>query len=391
MKIDCVSRENAIAPAAMKLSFKFIVLSGFLLFTAVSLESQAQSASCHDRLHVIHPEWREIDLQYVCSARHTRNPDASIKFTDCLVSASRVSGDGEAIIDGCFYADQTLPTPGQGSLSYFGYYGSDMDNVGTGNYMNEIKNHANVAWIRGVDIASKVRQAQSLGMKSVIEMSDRFYTENMDLKPNYAAEWATLANQLLPYASSIVAFYPLDEPYLYSYRGNVSYSSMKSQLEQFGALIKRSFPNSALALTFTTNELSSYASMNGLIPKNYDWFGFDCYGAWDNCRGHSIPWYLQKVKASLGPNQRTFLIGDANIAVYGGGAPSADEQAALLSRAQNYVQLAESDPSVVAMFPFIWQSFDERGSHFWGARELPRVKAFYEQAGRTLRGLSPTP
>lgn len=40
-----------------------------------------------------------------------------------------------------------LPQPT--SINYFGYYGSAMSGVGTGNYINEVKGFSNTIWIRG--------------------------------------------------------------------------------------------------------------------------------------------------------------------------------------------------------------------------------------------------
>src|SRR5215212_2765652 len=51
-------------------------------------------------------------------------------------------------------------------IKFFGYFASAMDGVGGGDYINDISDHSNIAWIGG-NISSKVSKAARNGMKSI--------------------------------------------------------------------------------------------------------------------------------------------------------------------------------------------------------------------------------
>ena len=99
------------------------------------------------------------------------------------------------------------------------------------------------------------------------------------------------------FISDIAAFYPIDEPNVVA---RVKYSikhpngpaptpeellpyeeKIAADLELVGAAIKRSFPDIPIAVIFG-------ATNRPIIPKNFDWVGFDCYGYFGNCGGLSI-------------------------------------------------------------------------------------------------------
>ena len=57
--------------------------------------------SCTEQLRRIHPELRNEDLNYVCSARSTIRVDSNPRFTQCVIYQAQYSNDGEFIINSC--------------------------------------------------------------------------------------------------------------------------------------------------------------------------------------------------------------------------------------------------------------------------------------------------
>jgi hypothetical protein len=110
-------------------------------------------------------------------------------------------------------------------------------------------------------------------------------------------------------------------------------------------------------------------------PDGFDWFSFDCYGDFDNCDGHSIPAYLAHLKSTLLPGQHLFLVPDASSGPYN----QWPDAATLIDRAYRYRDLAEAEPLVVALFPFLW-----RASEMGGAATMPELAETWRPIGRCI-------
>jgi hypothetical protein len=218
-------------------------------------------------------------------------------------------------------------------------------------------------------------------MGAVLNVSTVFFDlSDFTLQPNYQANWNSYADAVQPFAPNIVAFYPLDEPFLQ----NRPRDELKHDLETVISLIKQRFPTKAVAVIFGYPTVSD--TSNFVIPVGYDWVGFDCYpqtsGTFDDCFGHSIPWYVNTIKSRLNPNQRMIMVPEG--VYFGTAPPSSSFQNELVDRADRFFTLAQSDPSFVGLFTFIYQSQQTQTEHWFGTRDMPVVKTKYRQIGQDI-------
>ncbi len=260
----------------------------------------------------------------------------------------------------------------------FGYCAGAVAHMGKGNYIEEIADHNNTAWVRGPadmdhpDVYDKMAQAKRHGMKLLIDISAVLFSDQFRLLPDYQARWDTYAERVRPYIDNVAAFYPLDEPYLWSKRGYLTEKEMKAQLDLIGPMIHKTFPAAKVAMVFTARDL--YQKNPDIFPISFDWFGFDCFGSWNNCQGNPIPFYFDRIKAQLKRDQKIILIPDATIMHYDSAPVSEIEQKQLIDRLDQYWDMAKKDPIVVGFYPFLFQSYIEEGyKYFNGVETMPLV------------------
>lgn len=277
----------------------------------------------------------------------------------------------------------------RGGLQYYGYFGSAQSGVSNGNYTAEISDHSNVTWIWGDSAGhdALLTDAHNRGMGAVLDVSSVFFDQTYwTLLPNYQTNWDNYAAAIAGNIGSVVAFFPLDEPFT---RGRPR-DEMKLNLETISTTIKATFPGKPVAVIFAPTTVGDTA--NFVIPRGYDWVGFNCYpktgGSFDNCDGHSIPWYVDTIKNKLTANQRMIMVpegvyfGDVALSVARG------FQSELIDRADRFHTLAQSDPLFVGLFTFIYQSQQEGDYQWWGTRDLPLVRAKYYEIGQSI--INPT-
>lgn len=244
-------------------------------------------------------------------------------------------------------ASKSSPNP-MGHIQYFGYYGSAMN--GLDDATEATSDHANLTWIAYGDVnyvVSKLKEAQWLGMKAIVDLQLTFFDGNGNLLPNFQQNWQQMAEALAPYEGSIAAFYPMDEPYGNARDQKVAIKTRLQQLNIVGATLKSTFPAIPLAVIFDITSLKKKDPL-----PNFDWFGVDCYKNFNNCGGYSMGSYYFSLAARLHYGQNLIVV------PWAFSAPDypTDEEA-LLDQAKNYYNLAQRFPTVIAVVPFIYQSF----------------------------------
>ena len=278
-------------------------------------------------------------------------------------------------------------------LQYFGYFGSAGQGDGKGNYISEVKDHSNVVWIWGTDDVEKLKQAHDAGLSVVLDVNRIFFDDKtLFLKSNYQRYWDEYAQQIRPYISSIIAFSPIDEPYCQGRHHQIISTQMEEQLRLVGATVKASFPWISLALILTSSDVEDLWGEfpAHLIPANYDWVGFDCYGSWGHCFGHSIPWYLKIVKRHLLSHQSLFLIPEGAIPKPKTDAVSESKQNEIAERADQYFQLALQETRVIGLFPWQFQDADDTDyitghiNQYIGSGSMPIVLDRFKTIGKAI-------
>jgi hypothetical protein len=287
------------------------------------------------------------------------------------------------------------------SIKYFGYYASAMTGVGSpsGNYIASTANHANLVWIAGVstaDTIQKLSEAQAYGKKAVVVVNRQFFDNGRTfiLFAEQSRRWTEFSSAVRPYASSIAAFYPLDEPYLLVNQMQVDPDYMYQYLSSIADFIHGTYPGKPVAV------IQSYAEIvAGYVPPaNFDWYGIDCYGSWNSCGDsvygyHSIPWYYSVLKGWLPTDKKFILVPDSNLPreAYAGTWVEAD----ITFRASQYARYAVVTPGIVAVIPFTYQSFCDYPNPddpydffdplakgcFRGASDMPSVLDYYKWLG----------
>lgn len=300
--------------------------------------------------------------------------------------------------------------------SYFGYFGNAMYERGTGDYINAIKDHANLSWIddgfcgtpscgcvlapgdppqNGASwLTTKLAETQAAGMKAEVAVVNVFFptavsggfhyadvTARFDPDPTIndairRQRWNAFKCQIAPYLSSIVAFSLADEP------PNWTLPDLEAIARDY---LKADYPAVHRNILFSALQMEEG---NFFLPPDLDWVGYDCYpGTFEQCypdpRYQSVPYYLQVLKRAMRavtPRPQIVLVPQAwQTSTF---AASPNTQFDTLRRAEREIEMAETDPDVAVVMPFLWQ--DVPAGALYGAENLPAVRAFYKKVGQHL-------
>lgn len=287
--------------------------------------------------------------------------------------------------------------------TFFGYYADSF--TWLTNVTPEVSNHVNVSWVSS-DLAGmggllvNLQQARTLGVRAALAVPvDLFFTTDLELTSDYQGRWNEFADQIRPYIDGVAFMYPIDEPYSQAKTLGIPPATMMARLQTIGTLMKATFPSVPLAFSFSAIDFdtqdSAFADIANPLPPEYDFFGFDCYGAWEACGEasfrsvHPIPWYVSQLKERMRSDQRLFLFADAFVVESIPPDPALDAEQARLRkwRAEQYRQLALSDTAIVGLFPFLYQDdYDEGDKRFLGVKHWPDLQERYRLLGQFITG-----
>lgn len=293
-------------------------------------------------------------------------------------------------------ADQQLLARLAGHVRYFGFYADGFEIPTSGHtaasIIAESRGFTNTVWVSTSNLSwlGNVALAVSQHQMVILDVGYWFLPDGHLLDaPTYTANWKRGTAQLAPYLSSIVAFYPMDEPYTSADMNTPAAVTRRHDLETVNHLLKQTYPNIPLAVIFSAPSISPTLQ----IPRGYDWVGMDCYGNWESCgfNHRSMLWNLRTLEALLTPAQRFLLIPDASL--LNTPHPSPSDLAQIADRIGHYTVYAANDPKVIGIFPFLLQSFTEGAARWTGARDMPPVLTRDKVIGNAiLHGPSdPTP
>lgn len=279
---------------------------------------------------------------------------------------------------------------GADHLQYFGFYANAIN--GLPDVTAEIAPFSNISWIAGdAGDITKIVEAKSLGLKVIYGVQNVFLngdyallTNKLD-NANYLDKWNAVARDLQPFVSdgTIVAFYPLDEPYNLPKRNGRSIREVRDMLETIAATIKGTFPQVNLAVTFGRGLESATVP----LPRNFDWFGFDAYDCWDSCppSNLSAPELLDRLQSLLpSHNSKLFLVPDTWKST--AGAPNSTQVSNMITLFNKFLNLAQNRNRVIGIFNFIYQdTYDKKGHVFPGAGSIPALKQRLIKVGTKIK------
>jgi hypothetical protein len=249
-------------------------------------------------------------------------------------------------------------------VEWFGYY------AGAG-FLPELAGYSNLSWGTG---SAHLSAARAAGLHAVVDVGAVFRLTDPTPPPasDVSAKWTALADQLRPDLAALAALYPVDEPYLYGELNGVAPAEMQRRLEEAAVLIRSTpgFEQVRLATIFSDRCLELMEAGQAGMPAGVDWVGWDHYAAETDTSEDRMRTFM----SFLRPDQRLVVLPDA--------ALPHDEKYpfALERRVSFWLEWIETHPQVVAVTPFIYQSV----TGFTGARELPGIRARYEQIGSCI-------
>jgi len=296
---------------------------------------------------------------------------------------------------------------------YFGYFASGLRRFGfpsdgcqAGDYTPCVDDHANIVHIAAgdetdpnycdpsgpkfCDTKFMLGEARDRGMGAVLDVGVAAVGNcNADgtLGPGWQTWWNSFKEEVVtPYQSTIVSFYIWDEP---GQRGvDVDLLPNLQCIGTVAQQLKAEFPAIHRQVTFLARSL---ADDSWTIPGGVDWVGYDCYtpppGSFEACSLglQSVPYYWARLKSIV----RKSNLGPVGLVLFPVGwqdvdhlhpDTSFDAQAAILTKVEREVALAENDPSFVMIMPFIWQSGND-GADKVGINALPMVRNYYRALG----------
>lgn len=256
------------------------------------------------------------------------------------------------------------------------------------NYANEVGSYTNIAHMCAndpVDMSATFNSLKVNGLKAFLDVSALLFYDskkiplggsgaNMDLRPDYKTRWNNFVSLNKKYMNLdyLAGIYPIDEP---TWQGTTT-----TELKTVASMIKASFPTIPLILIEADGALN-----NLIVPTEFDWIGFDFYGAIDPRTNTDYQDHLKVLKSKMTrANQKILLVFDAQwYSPYGDAGFTPESMATF---AQNYYSLMISDPKIIGMIGYAYfGGIDAPGQ--LGARDLPRVvQDKYRQLGKIITG-----
>lgn len=278
--------------------------------------------------------------------------------------------------------------------------------------VSEIKNHTNVVGVvydpsNPTSLLPLLKQLDT-GFSAILFVNDIFTKKNGTLysSTEVASRIQTLKQTVLPYKSYIN--FGFDEPVWRAhmvYCGTNTaclwggplpavYNVVTPNLQKWANQLRIALPG----VSIMDIEAGPMIRSNLTLPANFDVYGFDCYGNFDNCYGVSVPTMFNTIRSKVvdmntryGGYRRLAVVAEAEL-MYNRttsdpsvplNAKNDDEALAL---AQRYYQMYANDTMVNLVAPWIWQTMNEGPTTFFGARGLPNTRAALENYGRSITG-----
>lgn len=291
-------------------------------------------------------------------------------------------------------ADSSDNAYASATLNYFGYWDAHSDPRPIGEELADQQDYANVTMRvklfynpgtgRFEDPEGGLALARAANLKVIVGYEHNLHAGTLFPTINWWGNDPQIFNAwvelLTPHVDNIAAIWVADEadcgaPFPNGWTEE-NCALTRANLETVIARIKTAFPTLPTWVNYTSAFAFGLGGPAYDVPANADWISFDCYTTWDHCFGNSSVADLHaRLRSKLRPHQRIAMVPPALRATL------TDAQVAAV--ADQYLQLALSDPKVVGIFPFIWWTLP--GS-WTGARDAPIIRAKYEEIGRAITG-----
>lgn len=287
------------------------------------------------------------------------------------------------------FALSSLSAMAQQSQRYFGYFAS-------GGYATEVKSHANVTVIWAAytnrntatqTILTELALAKANNLKAIVPAESFLFKSGsatvvaspFTIEPDSVAVWNTLVTALVngqylvpgnPAASTVLAFYPVDEPELHGL--NDSSGQAHPALANAVATIRNNPASAGFPIVMTASK--QYASaINGLKLAN--WVGMENYQL-------SSTAYLSAFitfESQLSANQRSIFVPQAATGGFMAPYGAVHDPDAIFDAFHN-------DAKTIMLMPFLWGH-----AQATGVRGIPSLKNSYTAIGTHIKTNGPLP
>jgi hypothetical protein len=268
------------------------------------------------------------------------------------------------------------PASAQEHLRYFGYFANNT-------YQSENQAHTNITHVwTGPDrtqartiILAELQQAKSYGIKAVVSVDSFVFAASGGCpyanSPSAAADFRVLVDDLVtagylvpndPEASTVVAFYPIDEPELCGLKdqGGAPHPALANAVNAIrGDARTSNFPVASIG------SKKYDEAIQGL--RLFDWVGLDNYGT-DN---DGYLYDLLMLSFNLRPQQRIIVVPQA---AQGGMLDNSYHDPGRMAA------YANSEARVIMLMPFLWGHADTNGT-----RGIPALRDQYREIGSRVK------
>jgi len=293
----------------------------------------------------------------------------------------------------CHKENQPLQTIDTTHIKYFGftlidtYWDDPTDNQTKTNYLDEVFDFSNIADILVANptdnIVPRMTKMNNLQVKSILHLSEIFFEQvgtsspsgiEYGLREDFQSRWDEFinVNNLQTNKDLIQSFYVGEEP---TWNG-ISFFELKSVSDY----IKLTLPTVPIMI------IEAYSILDQLqIPNSVDWIGFDHYFIKNPISNVGYLSELNTLKSKFSNNdQKLVIIMDTHFinSLHGDfGGITLNEMNEV---ADNYYELAKSQPKTIAILCYFWPSgFDNPDSI--GARNMPNsIKKNYIRIGKEI-------
>ena len=253
----------------------------------------------------------------------------------------------------------------------FGYYASAMNQVGSGDYINEMSGHANLVFIQSGDVATKLQETEQQHLKAIFSFTNMLFDADWRLRSTWKDSIQAVTNLINRYDTSIAAFYVIDEPYGRGWQTGVPTAEMYNAIETVGKYLKQLYPSIPIAVIFSAPELSSGIP----FPPSFDWFAVDCYTGFYKCNNSSIPQLYETIDKTIrnldaqdGKHRQLMAIPPTG---YDINTPGAEQNN--LNQITEYRKWLHYRHDIHIVLGFIWQSFTGNGDNWRGTRDSEKL------------------
>jgi len=273
---------------------------------------------------------------------------------------------------------------------YFGYFNNNSTPPEV-SYQPDNQDHTNITHvytggdIAGVDwddtILREAALAKSYGNKAIVTVTSHLFQTppggqgQYYADPEAASKFSRLVDRLVaggylvpqdPEASTVVAFYPVDEPDFKKWLDDIG-GNPHPALANAVNVIKSDWRTSNFPVAVVVSQ--DYGRViQGM--RLFDWVGMDNYGSSDD--GYAIS--MLSLRTHLRPEQRTIWVPQA-------ATGSAMPDGSVHSPTNVYESMLK-DPQAIMLMPFLWSHVSPT---FTGVRDIPWVRAQYLPIGYQIK------